>query len=196
MIVKIFVLFVLTTIVNANGEAATKTEDALEVVKKYQEFIRKAEWMDQSKLIVKEDLDEFKSKLVSIPRFNALNEKTSNEIYAFIHSSMMKNTKIDKLEIIGFVEENEDLVHVVVRHTMTRQNIKNSNPKVLTLKYINNEWKISAAERLTILANTLQIQLLKSGMQKTETQKPEMQESGIQKPETQNPKIEKPETKK
>ena len=40
-LVKMFVLFVLTIIVNANAEGATKTEDALEVVRKYQEFTRK-----------------------------------------------------------------------------------------------------------------------------------------------------------
>jgi len=171
-LIKIFILFILTIVVNVNAEGASKKDDALEVVRKYQEFIRKTEWLEQSKLIVKEDLDEFKSKLVSIPRFNVLNEKTSNEIYAFIHSRMMKNSKIDQLELIGLVEESEELVHVVVRHTMTRQNIKNSNAKVLTLKYINNEWKIGAAERLTLLANTLQIQLLKSDIKEPEIKDP------------------------
>jgi len=190
-LVKMFVLFVLTIIVNANAEGATKTEEALEVVRKYQDSIRKAEWLEQSKRIIKEDLDEFKSKLVSIPKFNVLNEKTSNEIYAFMHSAMMKNTIIDKLEQIGLVEENEELVHVVVRHAITRQNIKESHVKVLTLRYINNEWKISAEERLTIMANMIQMQLLASKINK-----PQIEESPIQKPETEKPEKQEPETQK
>jgi hypothetical protein len=190
-LIKIFVLFILTIVVSINAEGASKTDDALEVVRKYQEFIRKAEWLEQSKLIIKEELDAFKTKLVSIPGFNALNEKTSNEIYAIIHSAIMKESKVDKSELIGFVEEGDDLVHAVVRHTVTSQNIKNSNAKLLTLRYINNEWKISAEVRLNILANMMKMQKLASKINK-----PQIEEPPIQKPETEKPEKQEPETQK
>ena len=185
-----FVLFVLTIIVNVNAEGATDITEALDVARKYQELARKREWLEQSKLIIKDDLDKFKNRLISIPKFNVLKEKTCNELYAYIHNSMMDKIKIDKLEIIDSVQESKELVHVITRSTLNIKNVKRSKARLLTLKYLHNEWKISEEERLDYIAKTLKIQSFESQMQNLKTQMQELQKLrkqmlGIQKPTTQ-----------
>ncbi len=165
-LINIFVLFILTIVVNVNVEGATKINEALDVVEKYQEFTHKGEWLEQSKLIIKDDIDSFKDRIISIPRFNALKEKSGNELYSTITSVMMNNVKIDKLEIIGSIQESDELVHVVTRSTLIIQNVKQSIVKLHTIKYLNNEWKISAAERLNNIVDRLHLKLLKSKMEK------------------------------
>ncbi len=204
--IKILILIVLTIVVNADTEGATRIENALEVVKKYQECIREAKWLDQSKLIIEKDLNEFKNKLVSIPTFKALEEMTSNELYAHIFGRMMNNTKIDKLEIIDSIQENNETIHIIVKDTMIVQDVKKSNVRMLTVKFINNEWKISGAERLNKTANAMHLQILKSGTKKLRTQMlklgkamsqiSKMEKTEIQKSVTQKPKKENTETQK
>ncbi len=202
-IVKMFVLFVLTMIVYVNAEGATDITEALDVAGKYQELARKGEWLEQSKLIIKDDLDKFKSKLISFPKFNALKVKTANELYDFILSKMSEKIKIDTLEIIDSVKESEELVHVITRSTIIMQNDKYSGTKLLTLKYLDNVWKISAEEKLNNIINTLKIHSFESqrleqktqmqGQGKLRTQTLDMKESGMQKSETKKPEMQEPE---
>ena len=199
---KILILLVMVIVVNVNVEGASINE-AMFMVGTYHELASKGEWLEQSNLIIKDELDGFKDKLVSIPKLETLEKLTSNELYAHIFSSIMSKVRIDKSEIIDTVQESEELIYVVVRDTISSQNGKKSSARMLTLKYINNEWKISDAERLSRTADIIHLQLLKSTMQKLETkmlaleklkmQISKMRKSGIQKPEVQNQKMQEPE---
>ncbi len=202
---KILILLVMVIVVNVNVEGASINE-ALSMVITYQELASKGEWLEQSNLIIKDELDGFKDKLVSIPILKALQELTSNELYAHIFGTMMGNIIIEKSDIIGSVQESEEIIHVVVRDTISSQGSKKSSARMLTLKFINNEWKISEVERLSRIADKLHLELLKSTMQKLRTQMLEleklkmqiskMQEARIQEPVTQKPEIENTETQK
>ncbi len=189
---KILFLLVMLIVVNVNVEGAPNNE-AMFMVMTYHELASKGEWLEQSNLIIKDELDGFKDKLVSIPKLGALEKLTSNELYAHIFSSIMSKVRIDKSEIIDTVQESEELIHVVVRDTISSQNGKKSSARMLTLKYINNEWKISDAERLSRTVDIIHLQLLKSTMQKLEKkmlaleklkmQISKMRKSGIKKPD-------------
>jgi hypothetical protein len=203
--IRILALLILAIVFNENTEGAPRVDDALEVVIKYQELASNEEWLEQSNLIIKEELDGFKDKIIEIPKLKALEEMSSNELYAYVFSNMLAFIKIYTSEIIDTVQESDELIHVVVRDTISFENGETSSARMLTLKYLNNEWKISEAERLRNTANAMHLQILKRGTEKLRAQMLElgkmvsqmskMQEAGGQNPGTQTTKTQESEIK-
>ena len=143
----------LFTIILSQSALASNKEIAVELATSYMSAMQSKDWAKLPQFFDAKELDMFKQEMQPIFRFTApqqvnvreyffgpglteddVKKMPSQEFFTRMMANLMANVQSSSADVIGAVEENENLIHVVIRSKAMAGEVSVEKMEVISIK--------------------------------------------------------------